>query len=96
MKLGYTLPTDPTRVMLVSNLEDKSVKFDRSSKNLRFAAAVAEFGMLLRDSKLKGFSTYEHVLDTAKRARGSDAGGFRNEFIKIVEAAQLLSRLPAQ
>jgi Ca-activated chloride channel family protein len=55
--------------------------------NLKWAAAVSSFGMLLRDSKFKGNLTYPNVINLAKKAKGSDEFGYRNEFINLVEIA---------
>jgi Ca-activated chloride channel homolog len=51
---------------------------------------VAEFGMLLRDSEFKGSSSFESVLSYARGAQGSDAEGYRAEFIKMVKQAEAL------
>jgi Ca-activated chloride channel family protein len=60
------------------------------SENFQFAAAVAEFGMLLRDSEFKGQSSYEHVISLARDSRGKDEEGYRIEFIKLVETCKNL------
>ncbi len=60
------------------------------SENFRFAAAVAEFGLLLRDSKLKGNADWQQVINLAQSARGIDRDGNRAEFIKLAETAKLL------
>jgi len=59
----------------------------RASENLRFAAAVAEFGMLLRDSEFSGSSSYRQVLRLAEGALGRDPEGYRAEFVRMVESA---------
>jgi Ca-activated chloride channel family protein len=79
--------------------EDKSILFDQRvsagggtglpSENFRFAAAVAEYGMLLRDSEFKGQASYRQALDLAESARGKDAEGYRSEFIRMVRLSQL-------
>ena len=51
------------------------------SEDFDFAAAVAEFGMILRDSEYKGTSTYDQVLELA-----ADSG--ENEFTELVEKAK--------
>jgi Ca-activated chloride channel homolog len=61
------------------------------SANLRFASAVAAFGMLLRDSEHKGSASYERVLALAEAARGADPEGYRAEFAGLVRAAGSLS-----
>jgi len=61
-----------------------------TSNDYRFSAAVAEFGMLLRDSKHKGDSTFAEVVDLAQRA-GSANDEHRREFLTIVEQASRLA-----
>lgn len=60
------------------------------SQNMGFASSVAEFGMLLRDSKFKADSSYDSVLKRAKANIGKDTFGFRGEFIELVEIAKSL------
>ncbi len=62
----------------------------RASRSWRWAAAVAEFGMLLRNSKHKGKSSYKQVLSLAKGALGRDVDGYRSEFVSLVEKASAL------
>lgn len=57
------------------------------SDDFRFAASVASFGMLLRDSKLKGDSTWASILETARATRGRDPRGMRSEFVQLVQLA---------
>jgi Ca-activated chloride channel homolog len=68
--------------MLAKSVVDE---IDSASDNTRFAAAVAEFGMLLRDSKSKGHSSFENCLKLAKESIGEDRDGYRAEFITLVE-----------
>lgn len=60
------------------------------SQNMGFASAVAEFGMLLRDSKFKADSSYDSVLTRAQANIGEDKFGYRGEFLEIVERAKSL------
>lgn len=73
-------------------VSSQSQSFDKASENFKFAAAVAEFGMILRKSDFKVDANYDHVIKTAKIAKGKDDEGFRAEFIKLVKAAQLLDK----
>jgi Ca-activated chloride channel family protein len=62
------------------------------SPSLSFASAVAEFGMLLRDSAYRGDASYERVTERARRFRGSNiAGEYHAEFIRLVETASRLT-----
>ena len=58
-----------------------------------FAAAVAEFGMLLRGSEHKGQASFAHVAEQARRFRGADPDGDRSEFVNLVEMARGLRGL---
>jgi hypothetical protein len=64
-----------------------------TSPALGFAAAVAEFGMVLRDSEFKGASSYAGAEALAVRFKGDDAPGHRAEFIRLISAADSVSRL---
>ncbi|OAN64630.1 hypothetical protein A8B79_00345 [Balneola sp. EhC07] len=88
VKLRYKQP-DGEKSQLLSQIIKRS---DRSelSENLKFASSVASFGMILRDSKFKGNSSFEMVQQLAKESKGVDENGYRAEFIKIVELAELL------
>ena len=65
---------------------------------LGFAAAVAQFGMLLRDSEFKGTATWSSVQALARQHRGEDADGYRAEFVRLVDlaAALQLQQTPTQ
>src|SRR5207248_847869 len=65
------------------------------SPEVGFAAAVAEFGMLLRDSEFKGESSFAQARDLAARFKGDDAYGHRAEFLRMVGIADGLHRLSA-
>jgi Ca-activated chloride channel family protein len=58
--------------------------------DFKMVAAVAAFGMLLRNSEFKGKATYAQVLSLAESAKGEDKEGYRAEFIQLVKKAQLL------
>jgi len=62
-----------------------------NSDDFRFASAVAEFGMILRDSQFKGTSDYKQILALARGSKGTDVEGYRAEFIRLVETAEILA-----
>ena len=64
---------------------------EEPSGDFLFASAVAEFGMLLRDSEYAGSTDYASILDLLKRAPLSDA--YREEFFSLVKIAQRLDAL---
>ncbi len=61
------------------------------SRDVRFAAAVTEFGLLLRNSKFAGDADFDHVLATATDAVGPDLTGYRTDFLDLVRKAAALS-----
>ena len=77
-------------------LADKNIAIAKASPNFKFSAAVAEVGMLLRDSEFKGQSSYDDVLKLAKQGKGPDTFGYRTEFIKLVEMCQILDTVSSK
>ncbi len=63
----------------------------KAATELRFASAVAGFGMLLRNSAEKGQLTYDLVLQLAEQGLGDDREGYRGEFIDLVRRAKALA-----
>jgi len=91
IKLRYKRPREDESRLISSTLKERALRFEQTSNDFRFAAAVAEFGMLLRDSEFKGTSSYENALKMAKNAKGDDAEGYRAEFISLVQKAELMA-----
>ncbi len=92
VKFRYKQPDGEVSKLLQYSLSDKQISLNNASNNFRFAAAVAEFGMLLRDSKYKGNGNFDFVEKLATQARGEDEQGYRTEFIKLVQEAALLKK----
>lgn len=77
---------------LERSVADDGVNFAQAHPDLKFVAAVAEFGMILRDSEYKGNGTFAAVLQWAREGKGADANGYRAGFIELVRKAQTLKR----
>lgn len=92
IKFRYKEPKEKTSKLMTHVVSDQKTGFENSSENCRFSVAVAEFGMLLRDSKFRGDSDFKSVIELAKSAKGADEEGYRAEFIKLVEIAELLKK----
>jgi len=88
VKLRYKKPKEDTSILMV---EKYMPGVFSNSNNIKFASAVAQFGMLLRDSEFKGTATWANVLKMAKEAKGLDEFGYRNDFIKLIEMAEILA-----
>jgi Ca-activated chloride channel homolog len=93
--MRYKAP-DGERSMLVT----QSVRASRSrrgaSESMRFASAVAGFGMLLRHSPYAGSLGWSDVITIARGARGDDEDGYRADFIRLAEIAATLDRRVAR
>lgn len=90
IKFRYKEPKDSTSKLMTHIVHDNKKDFSNTSDNCRFACSVAEFGMLLRDSKFKGNSNFKDIMALAKKSKGTDEDGYRAEFVKLVEKAELL------
>jgi Ca-activated chloride channel family protein len=83
VKLRYKRPGNSASQLLSHAVPSRISA--RPSTDARFIAAVASFGMLLRDSEYKGNSSAAQVLEQARAALGEDRGGYRAEFVGLVE-----------
>jgi len=92
VKLRYKKPDEEVSTKIVRTVKDKELRRGTMSDNFSFAASVAEFGMLLRDSEHKANASYEHALSLAQSSKGDDEYGYRQEFIKLLKTSQLLAR----
>ncbi len=96
MKLRYKEPDSYKSKLIEQVVEDAPESIRKTSDNFRFSAAVASFGMLLRDSEFKGSCTYESAVQLAESAKGKDAEGYRGEMIRLLKSAGLMSNASAQ
>ena len=92
VKFRYKKPDGNKSKLITQVLMDKQVKLNNTSDNFRFSAAVAELGLLLRDSEFKAKSSYGSVLNLAYGAKGDDKEGYRAEFIQLTESCEMLSK----
>lgn len=86
----YKEPTASESRLLAVAVKDRNLRFSQASNDFRFSAAVAEFGMILRDSPERGRATMRDVVAIASRACGDDEHGYRAEFIRLAEQADML------
>lgn len=84
VKIRYKAPEGDVSKKQEFPLVDRGAGFAQADGEFRFAAAVAAWGMLLRDSPHKGSATFEQVIAWAEDGLGDDAGGHRAEFVQLV------------
>ena len=93
LKLRYKRPDAPleqgTSELIETTLEDRAdASIGAASDDMRFAAAVAGFGMMLRDSPDRGACTWDLIRSLARGGIGDDVGGHRSEFLNLIDTAQ--------
>ncbi len=93
LKVRYKRPDGDKSDKLEVPLKNETRDFNQASSDLKFAASVAGFGMLLRDSKNKGDLTFDQVISIAEsnvRIRGQ-ADEYRLEMLELVKKAKSLN-----
>jgi Ca-activated chloride channel family protein len=90
VKLRHKKPDGETSELTERSFTDNGSKFENAAPDLKFAAAVAEFGMLLRDSQYKGKGTFGAVIEWAQEGKGRDTAGYRAGFIELARKTQTL------
>jgi len=94
VKLRYKPKGQKTSVAQELTLENGAPSLGRTSDDFRFAASVACFGMYLKHSPHVKELQYADLLKLARNSRGKDDEGYRAEFIRLLEMAELISRQP--
>lgn len=90
VQLRYKEPDANVSKLIRKAVGRGEMKNQSRSDNMMFASAVAEFGLLLRNSSYRGVATFDHVISTARAAK-PDQFGYRAEFVDLVERAKALS-----
>lgn len=92
LKIRYKQPTGDTSEKLEFPIADNAQAFGAASQDFQFAASVASFGMILRNSEFKGDASLAGVAEIAESAsRNRDPHGYRKEFVAMVRRARELS-----
>ena len=91
LKIRYKQPDGDTSTKLEFPISDAGGSFAEATGDFQFAAAVASFGMLLRDSEHRGNASYAAVLEIAEAGAKRDPHGYRAEFLQLVGRARQLA-----
>ncbi|MBI3822404.1 MAG: von Willebrand factor type A domain-containing protein [Planctomycetes bacterium] len=91
VNVRYLPPTQKQSKLVTAAIDRQSRPFAEASRDFRFAAAVASFAMLLRESPHKGETSFAQVHQWAKTATGPDELGHRREFLRLVQTAERLA-----
>ncbi len=90
IKIRYKNPADSVSRILIGPLLDENRELSSASGTLKFSAAVAQFGMLLRNSRHAGSATYDSVIELARESSTHDPDGLKAEFISLVQHCRML------
>ena len=91
VKLRYKAPDgNKSQLLEVPLGGDAETTFEKASQDFQFAAAVAAFGMKLRNSPYGEGISWQDIQKIARRNLGEDAGTYRAEFLTLVEKARQL------
>lgn len=90
VKLRYKSLNDDKSLLLTETVNDNSKTLESKSDDFRFASSVAGFGMLLRHSNHSNQLNYSQLITMARNSRGTDAEGYRAEFVHLLEMSELL------
>ncbi|HEY4312593.1 MAG TPA: VWA domain-containing protein [Pirellulales bacterium] len=91
LKLRYKEPEGDESKLLKFRVADRSQPIAAAGDDFEFAAAVAAFGMILRQSAHKGSANIDLVLQLAEAGQGADRDGYRLEFTDLVRKARAIS-----
>ncbi|MEM6398584.1 MAG: von Willebrand factor type A domain-containing protein [Bacteroidota bacterium] len=90
LRIRYKMPDSNRSRLLTWDINAQAQSWGQTSHDTRWAAAVAEFGMLLRDSPHKGTADWSHCLQIARAAVGRDWQGYRTEMIGLIEKSMAI------
>jgi len=85
VKLRYKEPDGDTSKLMSKVLKQEAyVPFAKATDDTRFALSVAAFAELVKKSRYSKNTDIKKLLETARKAKGEDAEGYRADFIKLV------------
>ncbi len=92
VKLRYKQPSADSSELIEVPVTDKKQKLSESPRDFQFAASVAGFGMLLRNSPHAGELSWDMVRELALKGKGEDPQGYRGEFLQLIDKARGLAQ----
>ena len=89
VKIRYKLPGETVSSLISFPVTTQEIRgAAEASADFTFAASVAAFGMLLRDSPHKGSADFAMAQTLAESSLGTDEYGYRRNFVQLVRAAK--------
>jgi len=92
LRIRYKEPGAEQSKLMEFPLRESQIKpsLNAASDDLRFAAAVAAYGQILKNGKYTGTFSLADVAELAQNAKGDDRFGLRTEFVQLVDLAKSL------
>jgi Ca-activated chloride channel family protein len=90
LRLRFKRPDSDKSTLIERDITERGAGFDQASPEFRWAAGVAAFGMLMRGSDYIEGANLGAVEEICAGARGEDSGGYRAEFLELVQRARKL------
>ncbi len=88
VKFRYKDPAGDVSKLITKTVKDDNSSIESANDDLKFSAAVALFGMQLRNSEFINTKNKEDVIALAEEGKGSDNDGYRAEFIRLVKSSK--------
>ncbi len=92
IKLRYKNPGERKSKLIEHIVKNTPLEYINTSDNFRFSASIVKFGMLLRNSKYLGNTTWDSAYVLAKNSKGEDLEGYRGEMLRLLKSAELLRK----
>ena len=83
VKFRYKNPSEDKSTEMIYIQNDE---ISKASEDMKFASAVALFGLKLRKSQYINEIENSTIIELAKNGRGEDVNGYRAEFIRLVKS----------
>lgn len=90
LEFRYKLPTASNSRLMHHEIAHNVVQFEQATENMRFGASVTAYGLLMKDSEYKGTANFDDILTWAENAASFDNYGFKEEFVDLVEDANMV------
>ncbi len=86
IKFRYKKPDGDKSMETTKVVQNSGISMAQTSPDYKFAASVAWFGLVLRNSKLIKDKDLLKIGGLAKEGKNTDEEGYRSEFIRLVES----------
>lgn len=81
----YKKPNESQSRLLTHEVNSPTVDINSASENMKFAASISGFGLLMKKTKYQGTVSKEMVMNLGENATTFDPFGYREEFIDLVQ-----------